>query len=518
MPSTLNSIYNAQRGLALGQAAIDVINNNISNMNTKGYSKQRIEISQYSNMSPYQNPIDASQDGMGAVIDAISRNRDTFLDNSFRKETTDLNYYQEYSDNAIQLETTVDEMGDTGISSALTAFYNGLSQLAANPNDFVTRNSLVQDAVTLANKFNETYTSLQNTRTGLVGDINNPDTINQSKLSTTIADLNTKLTSIADLNDKINVATSQGITPNSLLDQRDRLLDTISEYIPATIKNESNNTVTISLGNIQLVSGKDVVGKFDVQLGDVNNPSLVRVVSDGGSVYSNDAYSLITSGKLGAILQLGGSDSNKLTIKGLIDSINTLANQFSTAINAVQTNGRYIVSATSPHQLSDNLSNPLDPLNPPGADPDPENFFVDSDASGSINAGNIKVNDTIVNNPYQIAAAKLTSKVDETGDGSNVLLMSQIRDQNIIGPGGTTTQGFLTNIIGKMGTQSKNVQDNLDIKSSIVAQVTQKRDSVTGVNLDEELADLIRFQKAYEASAKVMTTISQTLNTIINMV
>ena len=228
MPSSLYGIYNTQRSLSLNQAAIDIINSNVSNMNTAGYSKQRLEISQASNISPYENAIDASQSGSGAVIDNISRNRDLFIDNSFRKETTDANYYKEYSDNAVQLENTVNQLGDTGLNTALNDFYNSLSQLASNPNDYVVRNSVIQNAQTLTTQFNNTYTSMQDMRTGLVGDTAIPNTLTQSKLSIDINDLNGKLSAVANLNDKINISTAQGITPNSLLDQRDQLLDKIS--------------------------------------------------------------------------------------------------------------------------------------------------------------------------------------------------------------------------------------------------------------------------------------------------
>lgn len=517
MPSTLYGIYTAQRALSLNQAAIDIINSNVANMNTVGYSKQRLEISQASNLSPYENPIDATQSGLGAVIDAVTRNRDVYLDNSVRKETTDYNYYKEYSDNAVQMENIVNELGDTGLSKSLNDFYNSLSQLAANPNDFVIRSSVIQNAISLATNFNNVYTGLQNLRTSLVGDISTPTTLDESKLSIDVNELNNKLSSMADLNKKINQLTAQGMTPNALLDQRDKLLDDISQYIPVNITNEINNTVTISLGTVELVRGIEQTGIFNIVAGDADNPSIVQIENDGGSLLSANAYSFMTSGKIGALLQVGGSDTSKLTIQGMMDSLNTLASDFATAVNTIQTNGRYINNALSPNQLSDNLSNPIVPPGP-GVDPDPENFFVDdTGAILNITAGNIRVNTTLVNNPNQISAAALTSGLSSTGDGSNALLMSQVRNQNVTGANTTTTQGYITNLVGQLGTQSRNLQDSFDIKDNILQQISQKRESVTGVNLDEELTDLVRFQRSYEASARVMTTLSQTLTTIINM-
>ena len=515
MTSTLYGIYTAQRSIAINQAAMDVINNNISNMNTVGYSKEKVDISELSN-SPSSNPADASETGMGAAIDGISRNRDVFLDNSFRKSTTDQNYYKQYNDTAVNMESSVNELSGSSLSSSLTAFYSGLSQLAANPSDYVTRSSLVQSAVSLTTQFNNTDSTLQTMRTGLVGDINNPSTLNSSKLGVDISDLNNKLSAVANLNSQINLATSQGTTPNALLDQRDILLDGISKYIPVTITNEKNNTATVTLGNIDLVKGSQQEGSFELKTGDINNPAVVQIKNDGGSPLSSDASSLITSGEIAAVLQAGGSDPNKLTVKGMMDSLNTLASQFAGAVNTLQTGGRYIDNSVSPNKLSDNLSNPL-VLPGPGTNPDPVAFFTTSDLSGTITAGNIKVNDALVNNPYQIAAASLSGAASATGDGSNALLMSQAGDQSEAGLGGVTVQGFLTNIAGKMGTQAANIKDNFDLKDSVLQQVTQQRESVTGVSLDEELTDLVKFQRSYEASAKIMTTLNQNLTTIINM-
>jgi len=513
MSSSLYGIYTSENSLAISQAAMDVINNNVSNMNTPGYSKQSVQLSEVSSL----DPTNAAQVGSGAVLDAVTRNRDAYLDNSFRQANASSSYYSEYSTNATQMENTVNELGDTGgINSSLSTFYNDLSQLAANPSDATIRNTTVQNASTVATTFNNDATKLQNMRTSLVGDVNNPGTISQSKLSTDINALNSQLSQVASLNQQIALSTSQGENPNALLDQRDQALDTISQYIPINITTEKNNTVSVSLGSTQLINGNTQTGVLSVQQGDANNPSIVQITDNAGNIVFGNAYSAISSGEIGAILQLGGSDPSKLTISGMLGSLNTLANQFSNAVNTVQANGRYINNTSTPNQLSNNTSNPIDATQ--NLDPDPQSFFVTSDGSAAITAGNISVNSALVKNPGQIAAASISSGFNDTGDGSNALLMSQVQDQSIQALGGITTQGYITNMVGQLGTQSANLKNSNDTSSSILQQVTQRRDSVTGVSLDQELSDLVMYQKSYEASAKIMTTMSDNLTTIINMI
>ena len=96
MSSSLFGLYNTQRSLQINQAALNIINNNIANMNTEGYSKQRLEISQNVIEGSVNSPFDSAQAGAGANLDAVSRNRDVYLDNYYRSENSDLSYYKEF--------------------------------------------------------------------------------------------------------------------------------------------------------------------------------------------------------------------------------------------------------------------------------------------------------------------------------------------------------------------------------------------------------------------------------------
>ncbi len=529
MGGTLSSIYSAQRSLSLNQAAIDLINSNIANMNTKGYSKQRLEISQLTSGDISTNPQQEVYDMLGAVISDISRNRDIYLDNLYRSENSQLNYYKELSTNSDLIEDITSELDGVGINQSLAEFYDALNQLALGPEDIVTRNNVVQKALELTTNLNSTYERLNDLRVSLVGDYTNPSSIEISKLNTAIEDLNNKLSSVADLNDAIVISSSQGNAPNYLLDQRDILIDEISSLIPVEVTYHENGSATLSISNINLVSGAELAGTFEVVAGDINNPSIVEIKNDAGGTTVSDAYSLLDSGQIGAILKMGGSDANELTVKSVIDNLDTIAQELASALNSIQT--------------FDPASPPVNPDNEPryiidgrlsdfaNGDPEPPSFFVDDSGNTTgITAGNITISQDIIDDPYKIAAASSPPEsappvvpsdapdLTETGDGSNALLMSKVRDILISGLGNSTTEQFIANIAGEIGSKASSIKNNLDIKSSVFQQVDLKRQSITGVNLDEEITDLIRFQQSYEAAARIFDVVNQNIKTIINMV
>lgn len=520
MTSTLFGIYNAQRSLSLNQAVIDLINNNIANINTPGYSKQRAEISQLTSGEVSTIPQEAVQDSMGAVIDAITRNRDTYLDSYYRRENSGYNYYKELSESADTIEDITGEIDNTGINSSLSSFYQAMSQLANNADDFVLRNNVIQKAVELSIKFNSTYEQLEKHRENLVGDYSLPETLDKSKIKLYSDNLNNKLSSLADLNESIILSTAQGTSPNYLMDQRDKVLDEITEFIPVEITSHDNGSTTVELGNIVLVSGKTQTGYFSVTSGtDENYPAVVQIENGSGGVLVFDAYNLIDSGKLGAVLEMGGSEAGKLTVKSVMDKLDTLAYEFATAVNTLQTSGQYMIEnppGSGTYELSGD----------PGINP-AEDFFVDSStgnapAAAAAFASLITINSNVLSDPYQISAAAaynpLAPNPEETGDGANALSMFQIRNSVIAGLGGATTEQYTINTVSDIASKATTIQNNYDIKGNITQQLKMKRESVVGVNLDEEMADLIRFQRSYEAAARVFSVVDQNIKTILGMV
>lgn len=524
MTSSLSGIYNAQRSLLLNQAALDVVNNNVANMNTEGYSKQTVEISQITtNVSANASVYDAAQAGGGAQIDAITRSRDTYLDSYYRQENSTLSYDSKMSDLSTLVEDSTNELSDSGIMDSLNSFYTAAQNLSNAPTDSVARSEYVQSMVALSDKFNSTADQLTQLRTSLVGDPTDPSTLATSQISLTTEELNSKLSQLADLNKSIVLSTTQGTTPNGLLDTRDQILDDLSSYIPITVTQGANNIANVSMNGVSLVNGYNVEGSFSVITNPDptevdNNPAVVQILDKDGNVKVPDASKYITSGSMAAILDVGGNDSSTLNIKGIMTQLDQLASSFASTVNGIQL---YNDASTTPATGSFCIDNSTTPATLKQATE--ALFYDDTNTTTNITAANIHVNSAIVSNPFEIATARgdMTAGVPDdntaTGDGSNVLLMAQVRSQKLLALGNTTAESFITAMQGEMGVKTESISNNLDSQQAVVDQISSRKTSATGVNLDEELVDLVKYQRAYEAASKIFSVSNEILQTIIAM-
>lgn len=537
MPSSFFGLYTAQRSLTMNQAAMNVVSNNIANMNTEGFSKQRIEFSQKSTMQTNVFlPEVAAQNGIGATIDDITRNRDVFLDSYFRDENSQLSYFEQLNSTTVLIEDITNELNGTGVSASLNGFYEAAQLLSKNPTDIVSRTNFLQNAVDVCTILNNTDDQLGRLRTSLVGnpsdtaypldpsDPTGPQTTNSiqaSSLGLAVEDLNTMLNDIAKLNETIALTTAQGSTPNNLLDQRDLLLDNLSELIPIKVTQNDNNLVTVSIDNFDLVKGDRQLVNFTATLGNDNNPCIVQMEDRDGGIVSNNANPIIDSGKIGALIGLGGSDPSIVTVKGIQDDLDLLARELAREINNIQANGQYIDESGANPVLAEQTPNTNDIFvdkNQTGANTD--DFIFDYN---EITASTIAVNKNILDNPFKIATASVTTPLTATtesytGDSTNALAFAKLRDKEIGNLNNSTTESFLNSVNGDLGIKSSSIYDNYYSQSQIVDEVVERRTSMTGVNLDEEYIDLVKFQKAYQASSRIYSVMEEAIQTILNLV
>jgi len=511
MVASFFGLYSSQKTLSTIQTTLNIISNNIANANTPSYSRQSVDLL---TSSPYPQPMPGvcglpGTFGTGTEIGSIKRIRDSFLDAQYRIENCTSSYYTEKQYAFDSAESIMNEPSDSGLLSKMSTFFESAQKLSQSPESLPARTDFVLQASDLAVVFNQQSASLQELRKNLVGEATDPNSLTQSRLGMGISSINSQLENLANVNREIITLRGNGVEPNDLLDQRDKILDNLSTFMPLTVEESVVGTVDVSIGNNVLVSGSNLVNVLKADAGNINTPTIVALYSpDGTGPNVANINSLITSGQLGGILELGSNDPSKVTIKKLMDNLDTLAQSIATNVNNLQSQGRYIYS--DPTAVP-----PIKELRSAAADY--PTIFESSNAN-PINALNIRVTQNIIDDPFRIAAAANNAAIPNTalGDGSQALDIAQLRDNTTLGPGNTTFSNFLSSNISILGVEAKSNNDKLESQDALMKQVDLRRESTSGVNIDEELVDLIRFQRAFEASSRVMTTINEVLQVLIN--
>lgn len=524
--SLYTSFNIAQQALLMNQSAMNVVSANISNMNTTGYSKQRLN----AESNGYMEIVGSNktfQVSAGAQIGDISRFRDQYLDNSYRDQQSSLSFYNELYSMASIIENSMNELHGNGLQDSISQFFTATQTLKASPADSTARVNFIQKAQVVCTQFNQVAQTLTNNRTDTVGNTTDLQSIYTTKLYGNISDVNNKLSQLAQINDKIVNSSLNNSVPNDLLDQRDKLLDDISQYMPITVTQNKNNSINLSMNGTTLVQGTEV-SKFDVVNGDANNPSIVQLRNSDGDIVVPNMNDQFKRGKIASYLEMGGTATGKLTYQNMLSQIDLLASQFASSLNGIQ---RYNDGAGTKAMGIDTT----DPKNPVLSDfaatGGLPNLFTDGTATDPpvISASNISVNSTVANDPWKIAAARVATldssgnpiawDPKSVGNSENVNQMSLLRNSSIIGSGTNkmNPETYLTNTVSNMGAAIETMDFSQKSQASLFSSANLQRQSAIGVNLDEELVDLVKYQRAYEASARIFSVASSLMEQMVNL-
>jgi flagellar hook-associated protein 1 FlgK len=466
---------NAQR------IAIETIGNNISNINTPGYSRER------ANMVTDTVTGTAGELHMGVTVSNIESLRSAMLDSQVQQALGN----QGFADNTASLGSTVqdalgEQLGSTTSSTsastvttgsgpvqdALTNFFSAFQSLSGTPSDGTARQVVAQDAQTLTTAIGSAYQRVQSTQGQIATDAQTVvSQINQ--LSTTIASLNQQIT---------QVESSSGTTANDLRDSREASIEQLAGLVNISSATQTNGTVTVSLADnpsVVLVSGVNSGGAGGTQSLSVSyNASASVPLTVSGSTTGTLGTGVPSAGSLGADLEvannvIGSPASSGNT--GILGALDTLANQLSTAVNNQSALG---------FDANGNAGTA---------------FFT---GSGALN---LAVSSSVKNNPSLIAAGDGSGPLD----GSNALAIANLQSQSSILP------AFQT-MVANLGQTVSTATTNQKTQDALTTQVQAQRNSVSGVSIDEEMTNLINYQQAYDASARFINTISNLYDTLIN--
>lgn len=514
MRSTFHLLETAKRSLFTQQAALNTTGHNIANANTPGFSRQVANTTESIPIEAFGiNRSNApGQLGTGVEVTSITRVREKFLDDQYRNENKALGSWNIQSDTLEKLETIVNEPSDSGLRTVLDNFWKSWSDLSKDPENVAGRKIVRENAVALADAFHFTSDKLKDLQSDLT---NNIDL--KSK------EINSVSSSIANLNQEIKKIESLGDDANDLRDQRDLLTDNLSKIVNVQVV-DTPNGYTINMGNTNLVTGDTVNATTSASLmsdyasGNLNSGevhgmivSRDKFVADYQTQLDTLANS-IANGDITITIPAGSVLPDKTVLNGKVytGAARTLASDLTVTVKGL--NGL--------HKLGYTLDNPVQ------AAPD---FFTAKPGFSTITAESFQLNPVIDNDTSKIATSlrtDVTGAAETVVKGNNTmaLLMSQLKDTKfnfdptnsgaILNSG--TVDDFFRSIVGQLGVQAQEASRQLDNQKALVDQVDSRRQSVSGVSLDEEMSDMIKFQHAYAAAARVMTTFDEMLDKVIN--
>ncbi|AKL93770.1 flagellar hook-associated protein 1 [Clostridium aceticum] len=499
MRSTFSGFNTVRSGLFAAQKSLDVVGHNIANVNTPGYTRQRAE---QTSSTPMAIAGGKGMMGTGVNTLAVKQLRNEFLDYKYRSEVNSLGYWEVKRDGLSMIESIMNEPSNTGIATVMDELFSSFQELSKNPENLTTRSLVRQRAVAFTNSVSHTYNQLEK----MVKDLN-------FDIQTTVKSINTYADQIAVLNQQIYRFELDGSNANDLRDQRNLLIDQLSKLVNVDV-------IEVGDANYNVASDQEHVGKKMVI--QINGQSLVShdrsyklsaeekqksefFSNIGADVELNvvqwaDGSRLDTralQGELKALLDLrdGDSGGNK-GVPYYISELNRFVEVFAQEINDLHVEGFGLGGETGYLFFTANGVSTED---------------VDAE---KITARNIKIS-LDIEDPNKIAASSSPDLLP--GDGSMALKMLELRHKDGMFKEGKP-EDFIKSLISNLGVDTQEAIRNAHNQYILTDQVDIERQRISGVSTDEELSKMVMFQHAYNASARMMTTMDELLETIISRV
>ena len=448
------------RALLAHQKAISTTGHNIANVNTPGYSRQRVNLSTSPGMTSMPG-----QMGTGVRASDIQMIYDQFLGSQINTESYNQGKWEAQKSSLERVEIIFDETTGFGLNQAMGDFFNALQDLSNNPAGHTERQVLLAKSEIMTETFNKISSDLNQLQNDL-----------DSNIEGTVIEINTIAGEISDLNFKIGDIEKSCQNANDLRDKRDLYLKELSSMIDISSFEGNDGQVTVSVG-----SGTPLVQPpYAFSLSTATNASghenVLWVNRDGSTV---DITNDISGGKL-----KGWIDVRDVTIENYKTSLDNLASSMIIEVNNLHTGGFDLNSVAG------------------------VNFFT-----GSL-ASDISVNPVIAGDVNLIAA----SGTGAPGDNSNAIAIANLQNSLLMSGGTSTYDDFYNSLVSDVGIAVRSAQVNYDHQTAMVSSLDNYRESIAGVSLDEEMVNLVKFQHAYDAAAKLISAVDEMMDTVMNMV
>lgn len=498
--STFHGLEMAKQALFAQQAALYTTGHNISNANTEGYSRQRVNFETLPAFptGSRNRPQIPGQMGTGVEIGSVQRVRNKFLDYQFRAENSKTGYWDSKADALSRMEELLNEPSDSGLSKTMGQFWESLQDLAANPDNSGARSVVSHRGFAVAETFNHLAQSLDSIRSDL-----------KNQIDVTVSDANSLLRQINELNNQIKQIEPHGYVANDLYDDRDRLIDELSEIVNIKVTNHTSSDSSLAIADgivsIELVnaSGQPLANP-PILLIDGQAKDQSKAVHELDVTYNNNAVESISVAGHGNLEPLDLMDSIG-SLKGLIESYGYADES---GVNGVT--GEYPNMLAELDKMAAAFAKEFNRVHQLGGNGNSDQDFFEFDAENA--AASISVLKEIMDDPSLINA----SADDTSGNGENALALADIFTTDLTDLDGKSVNNFFDSLIGQLGVRAEEANRMSRNTGILRSQVVEQRMSVSAVSLDEEMSNMIKFQHAYSAAARSMTTIDEMLDRIIN--
>ncbi|HOE65232.1 MAG TPA: flagellar hook-associated protein FlgK [Candidatus Hydrogenedentes bacterium] len=563
MGTLFSALDIARSGLQVAQVQLDVAGNNIANVNKEGYSRQRVELAW---RTPNNTPF--GQMGRGVQIQRIARLRDAFLDAAYRRVAPGLSASQSLARNYSLIEDIFLEPSENGFGNQINTFFNAINSLSNNVQSLPLRQAVVSNAVTLAASFNTISDRLYRQRSS----------INDEVLGM-VTEINSMTQRIGELNGMIRNTEVGGSEASDLRDERDRLLDQLSGFFSISVVETGNGSVDVYVGGDSLVDSTggrrieavrnpalDPVRQdlYELQFADTHKrvnavdgtlgaayamrDVIIPSVSDqadqiaravifevnkiqsqgrgmrnltgmltGGNAVSGGAVSLgsaglpfsIVNGSFDVIVYDASNTPTTTTIA--VDPATTTLDSLAAALNAIPnfsasvSDNRLQLGANAgyAYRFANDTSGALAAI---GVNA----LFTGSDAASIGVDGVIAADVSLLSTGYDV-------DVSNTGDNAAALAMAAVQNALVFHGNTASITDFYQGMIGRIGIDGNANNERLAVEEAFVRNFQNRRQQISGVSLDEEVTQLMLFQRAFEGAARVITVADRMLDSLMAM-
>lgn len=445
----------AKRALVGQRLGMDITSNNIANASTPGFSRQRVDFAESPSVRTRYGLI-----GTGVTASHVGRVRERFIDQQVRAASDTFGQATTQQRILSQVEAAVNEPSDNGIATAMSRFFGAFQDLSVHPEESAARNSVLQQGTLLAQGFHRLTANLKQLRGDLASDVENK-----------LRDINRLTKDISELDIKITNALAEGLEPSDLKDQRDLKIDALSKLVKVHVSEDTNGSVMVSVSGTVVASRAGAVTLSSAIAGDQ-----IRIYA-GNSTQETP----IRSGELGGVLE-----AHNATLPDYLTKLDQTAKALIDRVNALHIGGF-------------------------GLDKPPSTgnkFFTGTSAE------NIDIDPAVANDINKIAA----SLDGKPGNNEIALAIAGVRNEALLNGNTTSIPQFYATFVSTVGTAMTATDNTMRNQELILAQLESQRTAVSGVSIDEEMTNLIKYQRSFDAAAKVVSAVDDLFRTIIQMV